>query len=334
MAVKTVETITIDRLDRQLLHALRVDGRAPFRRIAGALAVSEQTIARRYRRLRDGGVVRVLTLPDPEGGGHSWLLRIEVEPAAARPLATALAARPDVAWIGLMAGGAEIACGVRARSPDVRDALLNRLPRTARVTGVSASAVMHRFAGPDRADWDGFDDPLDERQRRLLLEGRRTQRSDAVLTAEDEPLLPLLAADGRISYAELASHIGRSEAQVARRVDALLGSGALYLDIDIAAELLGFPTTAMLYLTVAPSALTAVGEELAGHRDTAFVAAVTGTANITVAVMSASLADLYRYITTQIGAIPEIQAVETVPVLERIKQAGSLMRDSRLVPAE
>jgi len=37
----------MDRLDRQILQALQLEGRAPFSRLAAVLGVSEQTIARR-----------------------------------------------------------------------------------------------------------------------------------------------------------------------------------------------------------------------------------------------------------------------------------------------
>ena len=66
MAVFGQETITVDALDRRLVHALLHDARLPFRRIADVLGSSEQTIARRYRRLREAGVVRVVALRDPE----------------------------------------------------------------------------------------------------------------------------------------------------------------------------------------------------------------------------------------------------------------------------
>lgn len=322
--------LTIDRLDRQLLHALELDGRAPFRRLAGVLGSSEQTVSRRYRRLHDADVVRVLALPEPPPAGQSTLLRVQVQPAVARPLAAALAERPDVIWVGLMAGGAEVSCAVRARSREARDALiLDRLPRSGRVLGITAYAVMHNFATPGRADWDGFDDPLTAAQKRRLAGARQTSASRASLTEADEPLLSALAEDGRATYADLAARADRSEAQVARRVDALLSSGAVYLDVDIATELLGFSTSAMLYLSVEPSQLHGVGEQLVGHPETAFVAAVTGPANLAASVLCTGLDHLYRYVTTTIGAIPAVQRVETNLVLERVKRAGSLRRDSQ-----
>jgi hypothetical protein len=46
-----VENTSWDDLDRQLVHALTVTPRAPFKQIADVLGVSDQTIARRFRKL-------------------------------------------------------------------------------------------------------------------------------------------------------------------------------------------------------------------------------------------------------------------------------------------
>jgi DNA-binding Lrp family transcriptional regulator len=52
----------LDLLDRKIVHALQLDARAPFKAIGSALGVSDQTIARRYRKLRSTGALRVLGL--------------------------------------------------------------------------------------------------------------------------------------------------------------------------------------------------------------------------------------------------------------------------------
>ncbi|MGO4752694.1 Lrp/AsnC family transcriptional regulator, partial [Streptomyces sp. 2MCAF27] len=52
------DTVTLDDIDRGLVHALQIDGRAPLRTLGEALGVSENTVARRYRRLRSAGVLR------------------------------------------------------------------------------------------------------------------------------------------------------------------------------------------------------------------------------------------------------------------------------------
>ena len=324
----------IDSIDRQIVHAMQVDGRAPFSRVATVLGVSEQTVARRWRRLRADGVVRVLGLATPDATEPSWHIRVRVQPAAAGAVAEALARRPDVSWVSLTSGGAEITCSTRPRTPRQRDALLlDRLPRTVQVIDLNAFSVLHAYVGGDHG-WTAFEDPLTEEQIAALDQGpARTATTPLALDPEDEVLFAALATDGRLSYAELAGVTGWSESRVARRVEALRAAGALYFDLEIANELLGFPVSANLWLGVAPADIAHVGESLAREPETAFAAVVTGPANLMVSVTCRDTAHLYRFLTERVGALP-VRTLETSTVLRRVKQAGSLMDGPRLTDPE
>ncbi len=151
-----------------------------------------------------------------------------------------------------------------------------------------------------------------------------------LLEPADEPLLRLLARDGRSSYAALAAATGRSEGAVARRVELLLERGALYVSTEIAQAPLGLPTLATLWLTVAPADLVAVGAELARHREVEFAGAVSGTANIVVSISCRDNADLYRYLTGPLAAVTAVDRCEVVVVGTRLKQAGTVMDGDRL----
>ena len=112
----TVES-DYDELDRQLVHALQINGRAPFSAIAEVLGVSDRTIARRYARLRSVGGLRVLGGIDSTAlGAVLWLLRVRCAPTAAVAVAEALARRPDTSWVSLTSGGTEITCTVRTEN--------------------------------------------------------------------------------------------------------------------------------------------------------------------------------------------------------------------------
>lgn len=77
--------VEFDDLDRGLLHALQVDGRAPFRRIADVLGVSDQTVARRYARLRSVQALRVIGFSDPVlVGDDQWMVRARCAPPPRR----------------------------------------------------------------------------------------------------------------------------------------------------------------------------------------------------------------------------------------------------------
>jgi DNA-binding Lrp family transcriptional regulator len=308
---------------------MQADGRASFSRVATVLGVSEQTVARRWRRLRADGVVRVLGLTTPDGVEPHWHVRVRVQPAAATAVADALARRPDVSWVNITSGGAEIAFATRPTTDSQRDALLlDRLPRTVQVIDLNAFSVLHDYvSGP--YEWTGLGDPLTPEQVAALTPDLDGAARSVRVEPEDQPLLAALAVDGRLPWAELAAVTGWSESRVARRVEALRAGGAIYFDLEVANALLGHPVNAVLWLQVAPGDLARVGEALARAPETAYTAVLTGPANLLVAVVARDNAHLYRFITEQVGSLP-VQSMETSPVLRRVKQAGSRMDGLRL----
>jgi DNA-binding Lrp family transcriptional regulator len=345
------ETSVTDDLDRQIIRALQVDPRAGFSVIGEVLGVSEQTVARRFRRMRADGLLRVIGMVDPRHLGQSeWIVRVTCRPGGTRPLADALARRDDVSWVTLSAGGSEIDCSVRSLSDEQRDdLLLQRLPATSQVLGLTAHAILHRFAGAYSGDWTGYGgEPLTPAQVTALQPAAPVPAAPVpaapvpaasvspaepvTLQDDDAPLIAELTRDGRASYAALAGATGWSQGRVTRRLAALFGSGVLYLDLDLATELLGFPTTAYLWLRVEPASLVAVGTELARHQEVPFVAAVTGPANLVATVICRDTEALYEYVASRIGATAGVRELEVSPTLRRIKQAGSRMDGGRLAP--
>ena len=148
----------LDDLSRKILHALQINGRAPFSLIGQVVGVSEQTVARRYRGLKSAGVVRVVGVVDPNVLGQlDWMVRITCRPNASAALGGALARRDDVSWVSLTGAGNEIVASLRARTQDARDELLlRRLPKTEQVLNLSAVIVMHRFTGRYDDDWSAY----------------------------------------------------------------------------------------------------------------------------------------------------------------------------------
>jgi DNA-binding Lrp family transcriptional regulator len=321
--VRVTKSPTIDETDRRILHALQVAPRAAFARIGAVLGVSEQTVARRYQRMRTHGLVRVLARPNPQQlqDTSTWTMRIGCRPGTVMATADALARRPDTSWVSIGAGGAELTCQVTVPEPNFgQESLLHHLPRASNVLTFTAHQMLHRFTGRGEADWITTGYRLTEEQRDRLRDPA-PPASDAQLTPADNPLMTALARDGRASWAALAAETGWHQRQVAARVAALAGSGALYFDVDTASSAIGFRAVATLWFTVAPAHLVSVGTQLADHPELAFAAAMTGTANIMASAVCRDAAALYHYLTTRVAAIEEVRTIETVPLLTRVKQA-------------
>lgn len=320
-----MDTHTYDALDRQVLHALQIDGRAPFSRIGEVLDVSGQTVARRYTALRESGALRVLGMTDPELLGEVlWIARVHCTPDAAGAVADALARRKDTSWVQLTSGGTDIVCVIRTNDDsDPNTLLLRKLPRTPSVLNVTAHCVLHIFLG------GGYGllhkaDILSEVQIQLLRRPAPTA-TKVDLDDEDHRFLAVLRGDGRAALGDLAKATGWSLTTVRRRMTELRASGLLYFDIDFAPRMLGLGVHALLWLSVEPAELEVVGKTMAEeHPEIAYVAATTGSTNLLASVVCPTVKDLYSYLTRKIAVLPGISGIETAPVVHTVKNAVTL----------
>ncbi|MGP4015005.1 Lrp/AsnC family transcriptional regulator [Saccharopolyspora sp. 5N708] len=321
-----METDIADELDRQLIHALQLDGRAPFSRLAEALGVSDQTVARRYRRLRSADRVRVVAAPPANHYGHGrWMLRLRCAPGAAPTVATALARRPDTAWVQIVSNGTEVQCITRARVPDeTTELLLDHLPRTGRVLDVAAYSLLHTFYGsPGRIR---LLDALPPDNAQLLgPEPDITGTGLPHCAPDDLRLLDVLAADGRIGLADLATATGWSVSTVRRRIDLLRATGALHFYTEFDLSYLGYTAETRLWASVSPAHLEATGTALASYPGICFVAATSGPTNLTATLVCKDTHEIYRYLTSEVAALPAITHLETTPVLRTFKRLSRLL---------
>jgi len=316
-----MESHVFDKLDLQVLSALEVNGRASFSRIGAVLGVSDQTVARRYRRLCAEGGLRVVANRDGDALGlDHWTLRLRCVPDSAQVIAEALAKRADTSWIGLASGGTEVVLGTRPRNDGERDELLlAKLPRTPRVLEIRAYQKLHRFYGGPQG-WLRKLDMLAPDQIDALTPDPVPDPGPARIEPQDEPLVAVLERDGRATYPELQRATGRSESAVKRRLATLVASGAIFFDSEFTPETIGHPVYAALWLTVAPAALHSVGQALAAHAPIAHASATAGSSNLIATAVVRSTADLYAYLSGPLGQLEGVQHVEATPYLRNVKQ--------------
>ncbi|MCF3133681.1 Lrp/AsnC family transcriptional regulator [Streptomyces olivochromogenes] len=298
-----MESVTLDELDRLLLHALQLDARVPFSRIAAVLGVSDRTVARRFGRLREAGAVRVSGVSRSRA---EWFVRLRVRPHGAAALSRALAERLDTAWVTRLSGDTELACLMRTSG-----ALpLTELSRHPHVTDIGAQRLLRSLMD---GWWPGRTSALTAQQIAALREPA-PQRTAVELTDLDRRLLPALATDGRAAYADLAVRIGWSESAVRRRLDELRRAGHVRFHVEVDPALYGYTAQCLLWLSVAPSQVAAVAAQLAADAETAHVAAITGRHNLLAVLVCRDTNDLYAYVTDRLGALQGVDQIETAPV--------------------
>jgi DNA-binding Lrp family transcriptional regulator len=319
----SVEAITLDATDRQIIHILTIVPRASFRTIADVAGISEQTAARRYRRLGELAGLRVLGAVDGSLlGWTEWFVRLQTTPGSADSIAAALARRPDTRWVRLASGGTEVSCTLRERSAEERDALFLRgLPGSRRVVQISAHSILHNFTP---RPWQELTTALTPAQlaRADVLAHPADRSGGAALLPEDQALLAELGRDGRASHAALAAALHRHESTVRRRMDELRQSGLLHFEVDIDNRAFGMSMQVILWLSVEPSRLDETGRALAAHREIPFAAATTGPTNLMASAAFRDTRHLYEYLTGELAALPGVSSVQTAPVIRTLKRHG------------
>jgi DNA-binding Lrp family transcriptional regulator len=323
-----VGSVVLDLLDRRIIQALYVDPRAPFSRLAEVLGSSEQTVSRRYRRLFDDRILRVVGQLDSQRLGQSdWAVRIRCAPGSAPTVATKLAQHPDTSWVQLASGGTEIFSTIHSRDGEQRTPLLlSQLSVGRQVVDLEAYCLLHIFttglsAPPGPSD-------LSRREIAKLRPPARdrpaTDRPKAKLADSDWPLVAALADDGRAPYRQLAARTHWHESTVRRRVEELIAAGVLFFDLDLASDAYGIRSQAMLWMSVTPTHLRVVGQALAGRPEFPFVAATTGSTNLVAALVCPDDRSLYDYLTGEMNTLDGLTHIETAPVMQFIKMHATM----------
>ncbi|MGI5125611.1 Lrp/AsnC family transcriptional regulator [Pseudonocardia sp. CA-107938] len=314
-----MEPVTLDALDRRLVHALQIDARASFGRIAEVLGSTDRTLARRYHRLRAAGLLRVVGVPAARALGQSeWLVRLRCLPAAATRIAEVLAARADTTWVAIVSGGAELTC--LTRSAD--ELVLATMPRSPRIMEVTAQRLLRAVAGVD--GWPRRLAALTDDEVAALRPGAPQvgAAEPTVLSAPDRRVLELLARDGRVGWSALAAATGWSPTTVARRVTELRERGTLLFDVDVEPRLFGASTEAIMWLTVAPESLERAAAALARHPDVAYAAVATGPTNLVAYLACTDDDALYEGVLLPVGRIGGVRHVDLAPIARQVTRSS------------
>jgi len=160
-----MELDAIDVIDRKIIDQLRIDGRRSFGEIGRYVGLSEGSVRARYKRLLSLGVVQVVGMPNPTKMG--WVeahLSIRVRGATADSVARALAAFPEVKYVGTCIGSFDLIADVRFETSEELGRFLTETVR--RVQGIDAietATVMEMLK--DEYVWAGFRDPVNRPTR-------------------------------------------------------------------------------------------------------------------------------------------------------------------------
>ncbi|WP_225080757.1 Lrp/AsnC family transcriptional regulator [Streptomyces sp. CoT10] len=308
----------LDGLDRRIVAALQIDGRASWRRIAGALGEPERKVARRGLRLLESGDVAVRGLVVR---GETVILRMTCRPGAVRDAAVAAARRADCIFSYALAGPVDCVAELQCPPGRLAPLMLDEVPALPGLVSQSVSPVLRYF----RTVHEWSPGILDAGEVEALggpsgiVDGLALP--DIEVGPEELAILGALAEDGRRTHEDLAAVAGVSVATARRRVETLTREGLVSIRAAVEPALLGLPVEALLWIKVRPDEVEKVGRLLVESPLVRYAAVVMGEHQLLVDVTQPSKAALHAFLTAS-PWVRHVEAVQSHLVVESFKRSG------------
>ena len=315
-------------LDRRIIHALYLDPRAPFSRLAEVLGSSEPTVSRRYRRLFDDRILRVVGQLDSQRfGQYDWAVRIRCAPGSAPTVATKLAQHPDTSWVQLTSGGTEIFSLIHSRDGEQRTPLLlSQLSVGRQVVDYEAYCLLHLFATGLSAPPGRATSALGRSPNSSLRHGtgrRSIARRPSCRTPTGRSSRPLRTTAALPIGSWQRARTGTSRPSDGESKNSLPQASSS-LTWTSPATPLGSALRPCCGCRWPPRNLRDVGQALASRPEFPFVAATTGSTNLVAALVCPDDRSLYEYLTDEMTALDGLTHIETAPVMQFVKMHATM----------
>ena len=124
-------------------------------------------------------------------------------------------------------------------------------------------------------------------------------------------IIDILREDGRSSNASIARRLGMSEGTIRRRLNMLINSGIVKVNVILDPAKMGLSTEAIIGIQVEPDKVDTVGEYLAKLNEIEWVSITTGSFDMFVWVTVQSAEQLGFFLRNEVATIPGVRKTET-----------------------
>jgi DNA-binding Lrp family transcriptional regulator len=296
----------LSEFDRALIRILQRDGRRSYAQIARDLRTTEKPVRRRVRELREGGVIDITTITDPQLLGYRSLAVLGLKTDRTRRLAeiaSALTMIEAVDYVVLTTGRYDIFIELLCR--DRRTLLACIEDGVGSIAGISSVEIHPYLRLHYQHPYFAFG-PHDS-----------SHASDGVaseapaLDKVDKGVILELNRDGRVPFNEIARTLKVSEALVRLRYRRLTENRVLRVMALTNPFGLGFETMAWLAIQIEPAAdVRHVADAMAALPSVVYVAICAGRFHLFAEVISQSESHLLSLLVEDIETVPGVTAAE------------------------
>ncbi|AJF65912.1 Lrp/AsnC family transcriptional regulator [Streptomyces vietnamensis] len=317
--------------DLALIHALQIAPRASWTQLSGVLAVSPDTLARRWEALTAGGYAWSSMLAARRGTEATLYAWVELEcvAGAAETTATEVAGDPYTLGVHQVTGDADLILLVNCPDLYALDGYLaGRVRRLPGVLRARTQVVTQLHNRPYRSRIEQLTPGQVQHLTEITGGDRRTRspaRAYPPVTELDQRIVAELAGDARRSAAELARQCGTSESTVRRRLDALGAAGGFHHHCLPAPRFSGRPVWALVTADVPPLDVTESVVSLGRLRQTRVVTSVTGPHNLALAMWLRTVEELHDVTAALVRAAPALRITGTAVSLRTHKIGAQVL---------
>jgi DNA-binding Lrp family transcriptional regulator len=324
------DAFTVDELDLRIVHALQISPRAPWSLVATVTEADRATVMRRWRRMEEAGAAWITCYPVETSDPILALVEICCTHGQTLQVAARLALDPHAASVNAYAGSRDLVLEVITR--DQRDQSRYVLERLAAVEGIREVRTHHSAAYyRDASQWRlGLLDAAAERRLTALAGASVTTSQIApgprAFSEAQREVAHELAADPRMSAAELAARLGVSRATAHRRLAGLLAEHPV-MRCELARPLTPWPVSASFFLCCPADKVDVTAQALSKLREVRAVMATVGPFNLYLSAWVRSVSDVYLLESQLVARLPHAQVADRAFVIRPVKLMGQLLNE-------
>ena len=128
----------------------------------------------------------------------------------------------------------------------------------------------------------------------------------------DQKIVDLLIEDGRMQAAEIARRLGDVSERVVRyRIDSMIENEVIRVSAIVNPKRVGMNIVADVWLEVESDSIMDVARKVAEFENISYVACSIGDTDISLQVMGRDTAEVYRFVTEELGKVRGVRKVTT-----------------------